>query len=414
AEARDRARQTAGAVGRQADVAARAVRRLHEGLGHRFARTQLSSPQIIASFQEFDREFRKLDAAVRAAVEEYLGGNALVLDFIVDHDLERPAVRHAVRVAALATQLLVCCPPADVGESDRREELVHLFLGGFLHDCGQWDEPWCFAEGHEVRGAALAAAAVRLDEAAPRLEKMILFHSDLEALATSGGAAFVRLEGEQLYRRLVADDADRALDQAGRAAGAAALDERDRRDALALGLAERWVSELDEVQFRNRNHRDLLAELVGCTGREPAAAFVAALCNMEVEVIAPRRASVVLAGELPVSVPRSGRRERLARVPMDGYTAGSLGHDEDAAAPHLITLLAPDGSTGSRPLKAVPAGSRSLWERAAGADSRLYVAGGRFKSMLGWQVTGFFGAAEYERILGPYERELQKHLRQGP
>lgn len=123
-DTRHRARAAAEAVVGRAGSAARLVRGIHKQLGPGFGRTQLSTPQVMASFHEFDREFRKLHQAVRCAVDEYLGGNALVLDLIADHDLERPAVRHAVRVASLATQLLVRCHPAGDDGQDIDEELV--------------------------------------------------------------------------------------------------------------------------------------------------------------------------------------------------------------------------------------------------------------------------------------------------
>jgi len=399
-DTRGRALDVAGAVARQAGTAARLVRGIHEQLGRGFGRTQMSSPQIMASFQEFEREFRKLHQAVRCAVEEYLGGNALVFDLISDHDLERPAVRHAVRVASLATQLLVRCHPEEVDDDVFDEELVHLFLGGFLHDCGSWDEPYCFVDGHEARGAALAAA-VDGQGAGPRLEKLVLFHSDLVGLAGPGACGLFRLEGPELYRRVLGGD---AVDSD------TVLDERDRRSALALALAERWITDLDEIQFRFRNHRDLLNEFVEQVGASPYNQYVAVLCNMEVEVVAPKGAWVSLTGTVPMSAPGSRRRGRVSRVEVDGYLAGSLGHDEDAASPHLITLFGPGTKGRPRPLGKVGARSAALWDRTTGPDHRCYVAGGRFKSMLSWEVTGFLGEEEYARILGPYDRELQKRL----
>lgn len=399
-DARTRARNAAEAVGRQADAAARLVRGLHEQLGRNFGRTQLSSPQVIGSFQEFDREFRKLHQAVHLAVDEYLGGNSVVFDLIAEHDLERPAVRHAVRVAALATQLLVRCRTSGDDDGDPDGELVHLFLGSFLHDCGMWDEPYCFAEGHEERGAALAAA-VQIDGAGPRLEKLVLFHSDLARLGTQDAASLIRLEGQELYRRVYGPETD---------AGEDTVDTRDRRGILALALAERWVTDLGEIQFRFRNHRDLLEEFVGYLGESTYSSYVAALCNMEVEVVAPRRAWVTLAGNVPMSTPGKRRNSRMERVDVEGYLAGSLGHDEDGASPHLITLFAPGPKGRPVALGKVNARAAALWDRATGADHRCYVAGGRFKSMLTWEVTGFLGEDEFARILGPYDRELHKRL----
>jgi len=401
-DARSRAAKAAGAVGRQAEATARLVRGLHEQLGRGFGRTQMSSPQVMGSFQEFDREFGKMHQAVRQAVGEYLGGNGVVLDLIAEHDLGRPAVRHAVRVAALATQLLVRCQPDETDDDAFGEELVQVFLASFLHDCGMWDEPYCFADGHEARGAALAGT---LDANGPdaRLEKMVLFHSNLAELAEYPGAALVRLEGAELYRRDFT---------AAAAEGEGAMDGRDRRDTLALALAERWISDLGEVQFRARNHCDLLEQFADCLGDSPHSPYVAALCNMEVEVVAPRRAWVTLSGTVPMSAPgsRGGsrRNSRMVRVDVDGYLAGSLGHGDDGASPHLVTLFAPGPKGRPQPLAKVGARAVGFWERAAGADHRCYVAGGKFKNMLDWEVTGFLGAEEFARILGPYDRELRK------
>lgn len=73
-----------------------------------------------------------------------------------------------------------------------------------------------------------------------------------------------------------------------------------------------------------------------------------------------------------------------------------------------VVLVGPDRAPG--PLGKVNARAAAVWDRATGPDHRCYVAGGRFKNMLSWEVTGFLGEEEYARIFGPYDRELQKRL----
>jgi hypothetical protein len=397
---RETARAAADAVGRQAKQTARIVRGLHDRLGHRYTRTQLSAPQVAASFQEFEREYRRLHDVVRVAVDEFLGGNTLVMDFIVDYDLERPDVRHAVRVGALATELRIRTDGERCDDDSFRRHLVDLFIAGFLHDGGMWNEPLNLPDDHEGRGAALAIGAVADPEAAQVVEKLVLFHSDWDRLAGSESASFTRLPDGPLYERRFSP---------GDNAGSDVLSEDERQGALALALAERWISDSDESVVRARSHRDLLDGLVTHVDVAPSGAYVAALCNMEIESVAPRRAWVALSGQLPLQRPTKGTgSERLVRTKVDGLTAGSLGHGDDGASPHFITLFAAAAGGKRKPLEGARADDDALWERRGGLDRRLYVPGGRFKNLLSWEVTGFLSAEEYDGILLPYENQARR------
>lgn len=69
-----------------------------------------------------------------------------------------------------------------------RNELVEIFLGGFMHDCGLWTEPFIFQEGHEVKCAKLIARTREVHKYAPALFAIVLFHSDLIRLARKNSA----------------------------------------------------------------------------------------------------------------------------------------------------------------------------------------------------------------------------------
>ena len=52
----------------------------------------------------------------------------------------------------------------------------------------------------------------------------------------------------------------------------------------------------------------------------------------------------------------------------------------------------------------------ALWERKAGAESRMYIPVGRFKKKLSIQVTGFISDEVYAKILYEYEQELLRRV----
>lgn len=53
----------------------------------------------------------------------------------------------------------------------------------------------------------------------------------------------------------------------------------------------------------------------------------------------------------------------------------------------------------------------ALWDRAAGIDSRMYIAAGRFRNTLSFRVTGFMGEEVFTRVLGEYEQEYDRRNR---
>lgn len=151
---------------------------------------------------------------MKKALDEYLHGNTLVMDLILKYQLDRETVRHALSVVAFATEMatqlalrqgddddmrsyygdatdddirgelgmsheeadvLIATDPGGLRMALFREELVQIFLGGFMHDCGLWMEPFLLPEGHEVKGAKLISETKEVQRFAPALAKIVLF-----------------------------------------------------------------------------------------------------------------------------------------------------------------------------------------------------------------------------------------------
>jgi hypothetical protein len=206
-----------------------------------FSVSDLDKPDVQASMREFERGFRQFRGAVKKALDEYLDGNTLVMDLILKFQLDKPTVQHALSVAAFATEMTTLLAMKEGGGDEEqlqsyfgdlpnahlmellgedpdevdqltpeevherryelfRNELVEIFLGGFMHDCGLWTEPFNFQEGHEVKGAKLIARAREVHEFAPALVAIVLFHSDLIRLARKKSAVRITEKPEDLEK----------------------------------------------------------------------------------------------------------------------------------------------------------------------------------------------------------------------
>jgi len=191
-----------------------------------FTVDDLRRSETDASLRQFERGFAEFHGTVKNALDEYLHGNTLVMDLILKYQLDRETVRHALSVAAFATEMatqlalgqgddsqmrsyygaapedeirnelglsheeadeLCATDPGALRMALFREELVEIFLGGFMHDCGLWMEPFLLPEGHEVKGAKLISETKQVQRFAPALAKIVLFHSDVVRLARKHG-----------------------------------------------------------------------------------------------------------------------------------------------------------------------------------------------------------------------------------
>ena len=435
-------------VARQAEAVYRAVSKPD------FSVADLRRGEVESSLREFERRVRAFHGSVKKALDEYLSGNTLVMDLIVKFQLGKKAVRHALNVAAFATEMAVQLglkqpeeeegletyfgrpslddlrealdvPSGAEATPEEREgllmalfrrELVEIFLGGFMHDCGLWNEPFCLDEGHEVKGAKLIWDLKEVRAYAPSLVKIVLFHSDLVRLADRYGAVKVvesPNDAEMLtfkrefYR--TRQDAETAVEMRPGEFLASVLTEGDLRKLLPVALAERYITQTQDITRKAR--WEVIGDLARYAGNGLYARYVVALCNSQIDVIAPRRAYTRLRGTVTVTVGDGRDSRRAQRLDATDFEAASLHHGPDRNSPHLITLFVrrPDGSRERAAF--VSPQEPGLWDRSAGLDSRMYIPAGRFRNNLSWRVTGFVSEDLYARLLQDYQHELAARLR---
>jgi hypothetical protein len=429
-----RAEKVAEKVVTAAKEVALDAERVYRNIGKAdFSMSDLDKPDVQASMREFERGFRQFRGAVKKAIDEYLDGNTLVMDLILKFKLDKPTVQHALSVAAFSTEMatllamkegsgdeeqlqvyfgdlsnehlmeLLGEDPAQIDEgitSEQvhekryelfRNELVEIFLGGFMHDCGLWAEPFNFQEGHEVKGAKLIARTQEVHEFAPALVAIVLFHSDLVRLAKKHSAVLITEKPEDLektaYKREFydsAEDAQTSIDLRHGNFEAEVLNPDHLRKILPVALAEHFISHTEDVY--TKSPVDVIAELCQAVGSGQFPKYMVVLCNSRVEVVAPRRSLVKLAGYISVIVDGKGKTSRRAqRLEVDGFDAGCLLHGRDRNSPHLITLFVRRGDGSRAKAEYVNPQEASLWERAAGLDSRMYLPAGRYRNNLSFR-----------------------------
>lgn len=445
--ARQHSRSVASTAREVADQATGIYRTLGQA---DFTVADLRKPDTAASLRQFEASFVEFHGAVKKALGEYLHGNTLVMDLILKYQLDRETVRHALSVAAFATEMatqlalrqgddnedlrsyfgdasdaelladlgLSAAEGAALTPEERnerrlhlfREELVEVFLGGFMHDCGLWTEPFFLPEGHEVKGAKLISEVAEVRRFAPSLAKIVLFHSDIVRLARKHGLIKITDSPDEAdhtsYRREFYDQREDAVSAAELSGNARAdvLSLSDLRKVLPVALAEHFISHTRDVY--TKPEVEVINDLAQHIRGGPFQRYMVVLCNSRVEVVAPKRALVRLEGHLSVMVEGRKDSRRAVRLEVDGFDAGSLVHGSDRNSPHLITLFL-SRRDGSR-VKAdyVSPYEHGLWDRAAGTDSRMYIAAGRYRNNLSFRVTGFMGEEVFARVLGEYEQEF--------
>ncbi len=457
-KAEKRAENTSKKVVSTAKELAADAERVYRNIGtHDFSVSDLDKPDVQASMREFERGFRSFRGAVKKALDEYLNGNTLVMDLILKFQLDKPTVQHALSVAAFATEMTTLLAMKE-GEGDEaqlqayfgdlsnahlmellgedpdevdqltleeiherryelfRNELVEIFLGGFMHDCGLWTEPFNFQEGHEVKGAKLISRTQEVHEFAPALVAIVLFHSDLIRLARKKSAVRITEKPEDLektaFKREFYDseeDAQAAIELRHGNFEAEVLSADHLRKILPVALAEHFISQTEDVYTKSSS--DVIGELCLAVGSGQFPKYMVVLCNSRVEVVAPRRSLVKLDGYISVIVEGKGKDSRRAqRLEVDGYDAGSLFHGRDRNSPHLITLFMRRGDGSRAKAEYVNPYESSLWERAAGPDSRMYLPAGRYRNNLSFRVTGFMSEEVFVKVLGEYEQELKRRI----
>ncbi|MFC1525972.1 hypothetical protein ACFL6X_04075 [Candidatus Latescibacterota bacterium] len=395
-----------------------------------FTAAALSRPEVRQNLAELDERIGHFHSSVRAALDEYLVGNTLIMDLISRHDLASRMVQHGLNVAVFATeiasQVMLGGGPEggglaghyrSVGEVQRGEgddegyqdllqrDLAEVFLGGFMHDCGMWHEETSPEESHEVAGARLLWSLPELQGFLPSLTKIVLFHSDILRMATKPGLVQVIEHPDDPAKAHFRAEFYRTAEDAATAAGLGGagrpevLTAADVHKVLPVAISEYCITQSEG--FNARSRPEAVGRLAGHAQNGLYAAYVVALCNAQIEAVAPRRAYVSLSGH--VALP--GRQ-----VDLEGCQAGSMWHTDDMYSPHLVTLFAPGEGDRPQRLDYVSPHDPSFWGRGGDPRGRLYVPAGRHRATLALRVTGFMSEDVYTNILGEYELELKRQM----
>ncbi len=420
-ERRQRATAHSRAVGERAEAVARQARQVYQIIGDAvFSPGALRNRKVQASLCDLDERLQHFDRAVRAALDDYLAGNTLIMDLIAQYDPGVRAVIHGLNVAVFATELAsqVLLKGEDTPDLEAvKRELAEVFLGGFMHDCGLWDENLAGAENHEMAGARLAWHLPELRGFAPALVKILLFHSDILPLAAkpvlvefvvhADDAERLRFEREFFASVREAKKAIAARTKKGAAQGSV-LDEEDLRRVLPVAMAEYCTTQTEGFDALTRAE---VVDRLTRHGRDGLfVQYLIALCNSQVEVIAPRRAYVQLSGHIVAPVRDSNDNLERRELALEGFAGGSILHSNDAYSPHLIVLFCSNAAGQQQKLAYVAAHDGTLWGRRADVGQRFYIAAGRHRDTLSFRVTGFMSETAYDNILGEYESALKMQM----
>lgn len=447
-ERRQRAETGSREVGARAENVTRKAQEVFRLIGGlAFPESALRHPKVQANLQELDARIRHFHGAVREALDEYLSGNTLIMDLISQYGLGSRAVQHGLNVAVLATevgsQVLIeetngqrgasatpqrdaellemlddSTPEVDEAIAATRQlelvkkELAEIFLGGFMHDCGLWNESAAPHEGHEAAGARLIHSIADLAEFLPALIPIVLFHSDAVRLANRGGIVQVIEEDEEesiafrteFYR--TPEDARMALRLRSGRLRKAILGPEVLCKVLPVALAEYCLTHREG--FDAQSLSAIVSKLAGHARGGLYERFAVALCNAQ--AVVPRRAYVTLKGTISVPVGAADGSRRPEALELSGCEGCSIGHGDDLYSPHLIVLFFRGPGGRREKLEYVDPRNGALWGRAVRPGKRIYIAVGRHKDELTIEVTGFIREEVYSNVLGEYEQELRRQM----
>jgi hypothetical protein len=418
-----RARDVSREVVTKADEVTRQAAEVYRIVGDAaFSPKALRNPHVQENLAVLDERIQLFHSSVRGAIEEYLVGNTLIMDLISRHDLATRTVQHGLSVAVFATEIASqvllkggdehtdgAWPSGDDEQAQGRlqllkKDLAEIFLGGFMHDCGLWSEESIAGESHEVAGAQLLWNIPEIQQFLPSLTKILLFHSDVIRIA--GKPVLVQIIEHpddpaktafraEFYRS--ADDARTSIRFRGEHVRAEILGDSDMHKVLPVALAEYCITQAEG--FNARSLPEIVSRLAGHAQAGLYLRYIVALCNAQVEIIAPRRAYVALSGSLLYG----GRH-----VDVNGFEGGSLWHTHDRYSPHVVILFGHDGNGKKTRLAFASPQDETFWRPTNDRSRRLYLAAGRHHNSLSLRVTGFMSEDVYTNILGEYELVLRR------
>lgn len=420
-----RAKEAAQDVASKAkDVAAAAKNVQQLGSGYKIRPKDRTRTDVRETLKEMERALRRFRGSTKIAIDEYLGNqNPLVLDLIKDYELDVQSARHGLRVACFATELAAHLTPRsyfgktvpdemyerlEVPEEDRdyspealdgvreklfHQELVDIFLGGFLHDAGLWSN--AVYDGHEERGARIVDEISRLGDNADAIIDIVLLHSRLEELAVHAGVVRTTVEDEEGVA--FATEVHRTREAAEESlllwsGDARLIVEEGLRMVLPVAIAEFFVTASEDTD--PPSPRDVIAEAVSFGDTALYAKFMMTLCNSQPRVEAPPRALVGFEGKLP-----AGGRGRKHLMELDGDVGVSV-YNAGWQGPYVIRILKkrPDG--GLQKLDRVQPAHPVLMERS-NPDSYMFVPVGRMGNLT-VTVVGILGKEAFERNFREY------------
>jgi hypothetical protein len=179
---------------------------------------------------------------------------------------------------------------------------------------------------------------------APSLVKIVLFHSDVLRLADRCGVVKVIEDPDDAENFTFKRDFYRTTQEARSALEmrpgnfmARVLSQADLRKVMPVALAERYITQTQNLHAKTR--WEVIGELARYVKDGLFLRYVVALCNAQVEVVAPRRAWVRLKGLLTVAVEDRKEGKKAVRLDVSDFEGGSIHHGGDRYSPHLITLF---------------------------------------------------------------------------
>ena len=370
-ERRRRATELSRDVVAKADAVSKKATEVYRIVGESaFSGSALRNREVLDNLGDLNARIAGFHSSVTSAIDEYLVGSTLIMDLIARHDLASRDVQHGLNVAVfsteLSTQVLLRDPSQRKEGSALALDLAEVFLGGFMHDCGLWNQNDNAGLSHEAAGAKLLWHIPELSDLLPVLTKIVLFHSDIVRIASKPGLVEIVEHPDkpgktsfkaEFYRS--EEEAAASVKLRGGNVTATMLTQEDLHKVIPVAVAEYCISQTEGFSAKSRS--EVVERLVGFVESGPYLDYMVGLCNSEVDIIAPRRSYVELSG----SIVASGRE-----LNFDGFEGGSMWHSDDIYSPHLITLFGPGNKGSKHRLDYVSPHESQLWARPVGTNQR--------------------------------------------
>ena len=436
-DAKQRAQKISQRVTRTANRVNRHAKQVHSALSSTQLNTQdFTRPEVKQALSVFGTALRRFRKNTEAAIADYIeNGNTLIMDLITQYDMDVVSIKHALKVACFATELVSMMgedtyfgetepkeiyalldetPPEHINQKELKEkkhilfkrELVEIFLGGFMHDAGLWQIG--LQDGHEIRGAMVVAHTPQIETISQSLIDIVLFHSDVSELAENQGVlrvfgfskdgGIVAFQKEYFKHKKDIQISDNFKKDT---FTYKVFTETDLRKILPVAISENFITRTQARKPTTRH--DAITELAShCEGGEYQK-FMVAMCNTQTDVIAPTRSMVALEGSISVH-----RGDQPRWLDVTSTQAISVGHDDSRHSPHFITIFSREEDGSQKILEFLAPTDQRLWDRTD-AESRMYVPGGRFRS-LSYKVVAILRQDIYEKHFKAYETEVQQRV----